>query len=108
MRCVEAHEDAEAKTEEVLVHNIAGDRDVFNECPVGGMEIEILIRSSYSYNLIDDAILKPQTDFYFSSLLISHCSSIFWQLVQALGGLQNARSQRYHRFCFGMTFAHYC
>lgn len=55
MRNIETHERDEIKKEELPVYNIADDDDEFIKCRVGGVEIEMLIDSGSTYNLIDDA-----------------------------------------------------
>ncbi|XP_062714010.1 uncharacterized protein K02A2.6-like [Aedes albopictus] len=56
VRNIETHERDEIKKEELPVYNIADDDDEFIKCRVGGVEIEMLIDSGSTYNLIDDAI----------------------------------------------------
>lgn len=55
VRHIETREDNGFKQEEFPVYNIADEDDEFIKCRVGGVEIEMLIDSGSTHNLIDDA-----------------------------------------------------
>ncbi|XP_062541096.1 uncharacterized protein LOC134209129 [Armigeres subalbatus] len=55
VRNIETTEDNDTSREDLSVYNIVDEEDEFIKCCVGGVEIDMLIDSGSTYNLIDDA-----------------------------------------------------